>query len=122
MKMGTGIIAATLIMQTVGRRRIGTDTLDDDTGRMMLMAVSIDGSMRTGVVTMTVPMKDNRRTRAVTANGQDGKQHDHDPRKAPHARNASTCFSAFIPTSRAQPADLILESGSFLAEGVSLGG
>ncbi len=32
------------------------------------------------------------------------------------------CFSAFIPTSRAQPADLILESGSFLAEGVSLGG
>ena len=33
-----------------------------------------------------------------------------------------TCFSAFIPTSRAQPADLILESGSFLAKCGSLGG
>jgi len=32
------------------------------------------------------------------------------------------CFSAFIPASRAQPADLILESGSFLAKCGSLGG
>jgi len=56
---------------------------------MMLMAVSVAGSVRTGVVTVTVRMKDNRLTRAVTADGQDGKEHDHDPRKGPHGRKVN---------------------------------
>ena len=110
----------------------GADFDEDSPTRELLIAVQLLGptnrtvsSVVVGGVTATAVINRNGSTQAYGAHFYKV--------KVPGQRTGTvtitlsgtityTCFSDFIPAASVQPADLILESGSFLAEGGSLGG